>query len=126
MAFVLTNPNPKRQEVGDCTVRAISLATGKSWEEVYLGLCVQGFMLSDMPSSNNVWGQYLVERGFKYNVMPNTCPFCYSVQQFCKDNPKGIYIVGTGTHVICVKDGDYLDAWDSGNKTPLFYFTKEG
>lgn len=34
------NPNPDGIRVGDCTVRAISKATGKPWNEVYLGLCV--------------------------------------------------------------------------------------
>lgn len=119
------NPNPKQKRVGDCTVRAISLATDLEWERVYLDLCIQGYMLCDMPSSNDVWGSYLIDKGWTYQRLQDSCPFCYTVNDFCEDHPKGTYIVATGTHVICVKDGQYLDAWDSGDKVPLFYFIKE-
>ena len=125
MAFIKENPNPQKKNVGDCTVRAIAIATGKSWEEVYVDLCLQGFRMADMPSSNNVWGEYLVENGFSYHVLPDTCPYCYTVREFARDYPTGVYILGTGTHVIAVIDGFYMDAWDSGDKTPLFYFTRE-
>jgi hypothetical protein len=33
--------------------------------------------------------------------------------------------VGTGTHVVAVIDGDYYDAWDSGNEVIDRYFTRE-
>lgn len=38
------NPNPCGKNVGDCTVRAISKATGMEWGEVYLRLCIQGYL----------------------------------------------------------------------------------
>ena len=28
------NPNPKDKKVGDCTIRAISLATNQTWEDM--------------------------------------------------------------------------------------------
>lgn len=125
MAYVKTNPNPLKKNVGDCTVRAISLATGKEWNETYVDLCLQGFQMADMPSSNSVWGEYLIENGFSYHVLPDTCPYCYTVRDFARDHKTGVYVLGTGTHVIAVIDGFYMDAWDSGDKTPLFYFSKE-
>lgn len=119
------NPNPKEKKVGDCTVRAISLALNQSWEDTYINLCIEGYMLSDMPSSNDVWGSYLISNNWNYHRLQDTCPFCYTINDFCVDHPTGEYIVGTGTHVIYIKDGMYNDAWDSGDKVPLFYFTKE-
>ena len=116
------NPNPKGKNVGDCTVRAISLATNQGWEKVYLDLCIQGYTMADMPSSNDVWGKYLMDKGWVYRRLQDTCPFCYTINDFCNDHPEGIFIVATGTHVVCVKDGCYLDTWDSGDKVPLFYF----
>jgi len=116
------NPNPKGKNVGDCTVRAISLATNQGWEKVYLDLCIQGYTMADMPSSNDVWGKYLMDKGWVYRRLQDTCPFCYTINDFCNDHPEGIFIVATGTHVVCVKDGRYLDTWDSGDKVPLFYF----
>ena len=38
MGFSYFNPNPAGLKVGDCTVRAIAKGTGKSWDEVYIGL----------------------------------------------------------------------------------------
>ena len=123
--YVYVNPNPRDKKVGDCTVRAICLATDQSWEDVYLDLCVTGYMIADMPSSNDVWGKYLIDNGWKYHRLQDSCPFCYTVNDFCNEHKKGTYIVATGTHVICIKDGKYNDAWDSGDKIPLFYYTKE-
>ena len=119
------NPNPMGKHVGDCTVRAITKATGESWEDAYSGIALEGFLLSDMPSANNVWGSYLRRKGFKRHIIPNTCPDCYTVKNFCEDHPKGMYVVALYGHVIAVNDGDYFDSWDSGNETPLYYFCKE-
>ena len=125
MSYQNENPNPQGKNVGDCTVRAICLAKDQAWEKVYLDLCIQGYMLSDMPSSNDVWGKYLTDKGWRYRRLQDTCPFCYTVKDFCEDHDKGTFIVGTGTHVVCIMDGDYYDAWDSGDKVPLFYFERE-
>ena len=36
--FHYYNANPFGRNVDDCTIRAISLATGKTWDETYLEL----------------------------------------------------------------------------------------
>lgn len=123
--FIRTNPNPANNLVGDCVIRAISILTNKDWEYIYDELAEQGREMYDMPSSNAVWGEYLIEQGFKRSVIPNTCPICYSVRQFCKDKPYGKYLLATGSHVIAVINGDYYDTWDSGDEMPIYYFTKE-
>ena len=123
--FIQINPNPKKKNIGDCTVRAIALATDQSWEETYLNIAIQGYMCCDMPSSNDVWGSYLTNNGWIFHRLQDTCPFCYTINDFCEDHPKGVYIIATGTHVVCIKDGNYFDTWDSGDKIPLFYFSKE-
>lgn len=122
--YIKHNPNPKGQYVGDCVIRAISTATGITWEEAYINLAVQGYLMSDMPSSNHVWSSYLMDNGFTRHVIPDTCPDCYTVKDFCKDNPKGTFILATGTHVVAVIDGSYCDAWDSGGEVPVYYFKK--
>ena len=123
--WVEWNPNPLGKRVGDCTVRAVAKGTGESWEDAYSGMALEGFLLSDMPSANNVWGAYLRRKGFTRHMIPDTSPDCYTVKDFCKDHPKGMYIVALHGHVIAVNDGDYFDSWDSGNETPLYYFQKE-
>lgn len=125
MAWVFYNPNPKSIFVGDCVIRALTLACGQSWDKTYLQVSTHGYILKDMPSSNMVWGIYLKNQGFKRYIIPNECPDCYTVRDFCSDNPKGTYVLATGTHVITCIDGDYYDTWDSGNEVPIYYFRKE-
>lgn len=119
------NPNPKGYYVGDCVVRAISIASNQPWEDVYLELCVQGLALSDMPSSNKVWGKYLKSLGYHRHIIPDDCPGCYTVRDFCGEFFRGTYILGTGSHVVTVIDGNYIDSWDSGDESPIYYWTKE-
>lgn len=123
--FVFCNPNPERNLVGDCVIRAISIALNQDWQTTYLGVTVKGFEFYDMPSSNNVWGAYLEEKGFERFSIPNTCPNCYTIKDFCKDNPTGIYIIGTGSHAVAIIDGDYYDTWDSGDEVPIYFFERK-
>lgn len=119
------NPNPAGARVGDCTVRAISKATGEDWERVYCGLCAEGMRLCDMPSANHVWGAYLRRHGFRRYALPDACPDCYTVADFCRDHPSGVYVLSLSGHVVCVKDGHYHDTWDSGAGVPAYYWQKE-
>ena len=122
MSFRYYNPNPRGAKVGDCVIRAISKATGESWDDVYTGLTFQGFALKDMPSANYVWGEYLKSKGFRRHVIPNNCPQCVTVGQFAKENNNGVYILGTGTHVVTVVDGVVYDTWDSSDEVPIYYY----
>lgn len=122
MSFIFFNPNPDKIMVGDCVIRAISIALEQDWETSFIGVALVGFEKHDMPSSNDVWREYLEQKGFKRYALPNTCPSCYTVKDFCKDNPKGRYILGTGTHAVAVVNGDYYDIWDSGDEVPLYFF----
>lgn len=106
-------------------MRAISTALGQPWETTYTGLAVQGFMTGDMPSANHVWGAYIRKNGFQRAVIPDECPDCYTVADFAAEHPNGTYILALSGHVVCIKDGDYYDTWDSGGEVPLYYWHKE-
>lgn len=124
MPFLFCNPNPQKNLVGDCVIRAVSLITEQSWEDTYLALAMQGYKMCDMPSSNSVWGQYLKDNGFTRHLVSETCMDC-TISDFAEEHDEGLFLLATGTHVVTVKDGDYLDTWDSGNEYPIYYFTKE-
>ena len=118
------NLNPQGKSVGDCTVRAIAIATGSAWVDTYLDLCLLGMVMSDMPSANSVTTAYLRNKGFRRRTIPDDCPDCYTIADFCKDHQKGTYIIGTGSHLTTIIDGDLWDSWDSSNECPVYYFEK--
>lgn len=123
--YVYANPNPRSKLVGDCVIRAISILLDKPWEDVYEDMCVLGRQMYDMPSSNEVWSEYLYNKGYVRKIIPDTCPSCYTVKRFCEDHRNGgEYLLATGTHVVAVIDGDYYDTWDSGNEIPIYYFKR--
>lgn len=125
MSYQYYNPNPRNRIAGDCTVRAVTKALDIPWNTAYFDLCVQGYLLADMPSSNLVMNSYLLGNGFSKHVIDDNCPDCYTVRDFAIDHPKGIYILGTGTHVVTVDSGNYFDSWPSGDEAPQFYYKKE-
>ena len=124
-SFVEYNPNPCGARVGDCTIRAISKVLKQSWEETYIGLAFQGFLMCDMPSANHVWGAYLRLKGLHRDILPSECPDCYTVRDFCRDYPKGEYVLAISGHVVAVVDGQYYDSWDSGSETPIYYWHRK-
>lgn len=112
------NPNPKSNRVGDCVIRAISCATGYTWDKTYAKVCAYGYALKDMPSANLVWGKMLSDMGWQRRIVDCDC----TVSQFCEMHPSGTYILAIQGHVVCVRDGCYHDSWDSGNEIPLYYW----
>lgn len=123
--FIYTNPNPTDKKTGDCVIRAVAIVTESSWESAYMNLCTEGLLMGDLPNSNAVWASYLRKLGFKKWIIPNTCPDCYTAEDFAKEHPYGKYVLCTGSHVIAVIDGHIYDAWDSSREIPIYYFYKE-
>ena len=122
MAYVYFCNNPRKKcIIGDCVIRALSCAMKKSWDTIYIDLVMEGFSLKDMPSSNEVWGRYLYSNRFRKYSVPDE----YTIEDFANDHREGIYIVGTGTHVVAVIDGNYMDTWDSGSEIAAFYWERE-
>lgn len=118
------NENPAGRNVGDCAVRAVAVALGVDWETAYLMISDAGYKMADMPSSNSVWGAVLRQNGFYRHSIPNTCPDCYTINDFAADHPKGVYVVCTGNHVCTIRDGMVFDSWDSTREIPQFYWAK--
>ena len=128
MAWMKWNPNPVRSDpVGDCSVRALAKALDIDWEKAHVLLDFNSYMMGDISNSNVVIGAVLRQNGFYREVIPNTCPDCYTVADFAKDHPEGTFVLGTGTHVVTVCSGDIYDAWDSSGEYPIYYwYEKKG
>ena len=126
MRYIFTTPNPKGALVGDCVIRAIAILTDATWDEAYIILISYGFEMKNLPNADTVWGAYLKDRGYTRHVLPTHCPSCYSVKDFCVEHPRGRFLLSTGTHVVAVIDGNYYDAWDSGDENPVLYWRENG
>ena len=124
--WIKYNPNPTGRLVGDCSIRAIAKALNVDWDTAFDMVSRNAKLMGDMPSSDSVWGAVLRQHGFNKVVIPNACPDCYTVEDFCKDNPYGVFVIGFGGHVATVIDGDLYDSWNSSNLIPIYYwFRKE-
>lgn len=124
--FTYHNENPKSlKSAGDCVIRAIAFATGKSWDEVFTALCSKGAKLKRMPNDQKVYEEYLKELGIKKMSQPRKLDNTkYTVAEFTKYAwRKGTYIISVANHLTVVKDGKIYDTWDCGDKCVGNYWT---
>jgi len=124
-SWTIYNPSPAGRNVGDCAVRAVSKALDTDWETAFAMLAKNAFQMADMPSSNAVIAATLRKNGFYRYAVPNTCPDCFTVGDFADEHPKGTFVVGTGNHVVTIKDGVVYDSWDSRKEIPQYYWARK-
>ncbi len=124
--FQYYQPNPVRTDpVGDCTVRALSKALDISWEKAHVMLDYASYMMGDISNSNTVLAAVLRQNGFYLGRLPNGCHDCLTVEEFTQVFPRGTYLIGTGSHVVCVQDGIAYDSWNSGGENVLYFFERK-
>lgn len=123
--WIMFNNNPTGRMVGDCAVRAISVALDTDWESAFDRITEAARAMGDMPSSNSVLGAVLRQNGFYRKAIPNYCPDCYTAADFAYDHPNGVYVLGFGNHVAAVVDGDIYDSWDSSNEVPQYFWYRK-
>ena len=125
MSYEYYNPNPEGRGVGDCAVRALSKALGKSWEETYTGLALEGFFQGDLPNADAVWGPYLYAHGFRRHLIPDDGLGRYTIADFADEHPEGVFVLSMpGRHVVTVVDGVVYDSWNSTRETPAYFWSK--
>lgn len=124
MSYIPYNANPIGRDTIDCTVRAIAAFLDSDWDTQFARISIYAFSKKDMMVVNNLWMGYLRSLGYRPHVIPDTCPDCYTVLDFCADHPTGVYLLATEGHVVAVKEGNYYDTWDSGNEIPFFYWER--
>ncbi len=128
MTWEYFNNNPTGRSVGDCAIRAVSVALNVGWETAYAMIAVNGFLMGDMPSSNSVWGAVLRQHGFQRRAIESDCPDCYTAEDFINQCPDGVFVLGFGNHVATavVKNGSGVlyDSWDSRREIPQYFWFK--
>lgn len=123
--FIEYNVNPIARNTEDCGIRAVAVALDISWDDAFDLLARNAKQMGDVMHSNAVIGSVLRQHGFYRSAIPNSCPDCYSIGDFAADHPKGDYVVGTGSHIVAVVDGNIIDTFNSKDLIPLYYWYRK-
>lgn len=122
--WIKYNANPISNRVEDCAIRAVAVALDIPWDDAFDLIAHNAKAMGAVMHQNVVFGSVLRQHGFKRYIIPNTCPDCYTIRDFAADHPQGTYVAGTGSHVVAIKDGNYIDTWDSGDEIPIYYWRR--
>lgn len=111
MAYKYYNANSRGQFVNDCTVRAISVAEGKTWDETYEELSdlaqEQGTLLDDV-----IFIEDYLDR--RYYRVPR---YAKTVGEFIEEYPRGVFLITMDGHITVVVDGVLYDTFDCRDRT---------
>ena len=106
MSYKFYNANARGNFVNDCTIRAISVAEGKSWDETYEELSIiaqrNGIILDDV----NFIEPLLDSR---YNRIYGNEVY---VGEFADKHPEGTYLITMNGHITVCVDGYIVDSFD--------------
>lgn len=106
MSYKFYNANARGKFVNDCTIRAISLAEGKTWDETY-------DELSDIAQHNGI---ILDDVNFIDPLLDSRYErMCFKekyVGDFAEEHPVGTYLITMKGHITCCMDGVIYDTFD--------------
>ena len=112
--FTYYNANPEGLHVHDCTVRSISLATGRTWDDTYFELCNFARLKRVMPDDVRYIDEYLNERFEKIYYCDRDC--AVPIRDFIASQPKGTYLITMSGHITCCIDGCIYDTFDPSDR----------
>lgn len=130
--YVYFQPNKKdlRDKVGDCQIRALAKALGKTWLEVFdliTPICREQQVMDIFSCDLAKTKEAMSGLGFAYTGISNKKGTKRpTVDSFAKDHKEGRYIVSVAHHVVAVVDGKYYDTWDSGEKSLYGFYELKG
>ena len=123
--WIYYNPNPAGYFVDDCTIRALTKVTGKTWDECSRDLWQESLNVCDMQNSRRTWNSLMNKMGFTRRVLNDPH---YTLLDFAKYHPHGTFVLGDdypGGHVVALIDGDWYDTSDSGMMVPEKVWRKD-
>lgn len=101
------NANTHDKFVNDCTIRAISTATNRSWGDTYAELSDEAQKRGMMMDNVDFIEDYLDDR------YERTCHYAKTVGEFIEEYPVGVFIISMPGHLTCVIDGVNYDTFDT-------------
>lgn len=113
------NANPKNNNITDCFIRALSCATGESWDHTYNKISDLAQWDGNTMDNRNFIIKYL-DRNFRR--MPKFYGTIGEASNFYSDN---IILISTPGHIVCSKFGNVYDSWDSSYEEAEFIWLVE-
>ena len=111
--FRYLNVNPHHKIENDCVTRAITEATGLTYEKVQEKLYYIGKLL-ECDSLCICCYSFLLDNIFKF-IRFNLAKGL-KIKELCKKYPRGKYLVRVDQHLSLVENGIILDTWDCSNE----------
>ena len=106
MGYKFYNANVLGKYENDCTVRAISFATGKSWDETYERLSDIAQYEGTMMDDRNFIRKYLDNKYKRLQTKGDT------VGEIAAEYPDNILLITMRGHITCSKFGVIYDSFD--------------
>lgn len=125
MAYEYYNPNPMQKHIDDCYKRALTKVLGITWDAAHILMSSMALRIAENSNDKSTLWMVLRENGFDREAIPNTCPDCYTLEDFANEHFKGTYVADMGNHVAAIVDGVIYDTWDSRKMIPFFYWHKK-
>lgn len=104
------NANPNKSNIEDCTIRALSVAEGISWDRAYDMLSDSARELGLMQSDVNAIEEYLDIRYKRVPIYEET------VGEFIDNHPRGTYLITMPGHITVLKNGINYDTFNSSKR----------
>lgn len=135
-ALKFYNANSRDSWVGDCVVRAISLALGERYDDTRAQLNkIKRDYNSSAYNISPIYEKYLYSKNVGQRVR-SIVNDQITVSQFCELYPTGTYLLlvdsskrrtpdqkkAGSDHMCCVINGDVYDSWDSTNAIVTSYY----
>ena len=110
--FEYYNANPLGRIVNDCTVRAISLATERSWDATYMELSEYARQQAITFSEIEFINEYLAERYKRYCSASRM----EKLKDFLALKLPGRWLITMSGHITCAIDGVCYDTFDPSER----------
>lgn len=124
--FRFYQPNPdKTKDKGDCAIRALCAATGKSWLDVFDALVASARKRFCLPNDMDNIAGFLETEGFTpCNIHPKKGQKRPTMKDLLKRHPNTVLVGRCAHHVLCARDGKVMDTWDSSERPLYKYWIK--
>lgn len=125
LPFKEHNANPKNKHTCDCVIRALTMATGETYENVYKELFNISLKTGYMLNEKRVEDKYLEAHNFVKMKQPKKNDGTkYKINEIRLLTSASVVVIRCAHHLTCVKDGVLIDTWNCGHKTINNYYIK--